>query len=56
MEVETLIWDWISQTLFGDDNFWCKEDWTPDSTTKFGQENKIKSMQEDLSPLKMVGS
>ena len=36
--------------------FWCKEDWTPDSTTKFGCEAKIKSMQEDLSPIIWFGS
>ena len=37
-----IIWWW---------QFWYKEDWTPDSTTKFCWEAKIKSMQEELSPI-----
>ena len=56
MDVKILLWDWILQTLFADDDFWCKEDWTPDSTTKFGWEAKIESMQEDFPPIIWVGS
>ena len=36
--------------------FWCKEYWTPGSTTKFGWEAKIKSMQEGLSLVIWFGS
>ena len=36
--------------------FWCKQDWTPESTTKFVWEANIKSMQEDLFPIIWVGS
>ena len=32
------------------------EDWKPDSNIKFGWDAKIKSMQEDLSSIKWVGS
>ena len=35
---------------------WCKEDWAPYSTIKFGWEAKIKSMQEDLVPIIWAGS
>ena len=34
---------------------WCKEDWTPDSATKFGWEAKTESLQKDLSPIMWVG-
>ena len=44
---------WIA--LFGDDNFWCIEDLTPDSTTRIDWGANIKSMQEDLSPVMWVG-
>ena len=47
LNLANTIWWW---------QFWCKEDWTPDSTTKLGWEAKIKSMQEDLSPVIWVGS
>ena len=30
---------------------WCKENWTPDSATKFGWEAKTESLQKDLSPI-----
>ena len=47
LNLANTIWWW---------KFWCKEDWTHDSTIKFGWEAKVKSIQEDRSPIIWVGS
>ena len=36
--------------------FACSEEWTPDSTTKFGWVVKIRSIHDEESPMKGVGS
>ena len=54
MDMKKLLWDWILQTPFGGDNF--NVDYKPNSTTKFGWQAKIKSMQGDLSPIIWLGS
>ena len=47
LNLENTIWWW---------QFWCKEDWAADTTTKWGWEAKIKFMQGNFSPTIRVGS
>ena len=46
LNLANTIWWW---------QFWREEDWTNDSTMKFGWEAKIKPMQEDLARIIWVG-